>query len=366
MPRINDQLTRQAMQLQIVTRQVTRRLGLTLVAFLVVACADGEVRVPAQKSAQEAGFRIVDVTAQNVPAVVADGHAGGGTTLPAGNSGEYRIGVGDIVSVFVFDHPELTVPSAEGERAGGFLVQSDGTFSYPFIGQVEARGRTVGEIREDMIARLDKYIAEPQIDVRIASFNSQRVVVGGEVGSPTTQSITTWPLTILEAINGAGGLTEVADASRVVVRRKGESYIVNLDGFLGAQTGSTNPILFGGDVVSVPRKRREEVYVLGEVGQPATVDVSEEQVSVTQALARQGGLDQRRADASGVFVFRNEAGETVIYRIDLRLPTGLVLGTRFILAPNDIVYVTRSPIQRWNDTISRILPTVSAARTATE
>lgn len=341
-------------------------MGLTAVALLLAACADGEVRVSPQKSAQGTDFTIVEVTTENIPSLIDEGRLVGATTLPAGKSGEYRIGSGDIVSVFVFDHPELTVPLAEGERTGGFAVQSDGTFNYPFIGAVQARGRTVDEIRKDIAARLDKFIPEPQVDVRIASFNSERVVVGGEVASPTTQSITSWPLTILEAINGAGGLTENADASRIVVRRKGESYLVNLDGFLKAKSGSSNPILFGGDVVSVPRKRRAEVYVLGEVGQPATVDVSDEQVSLTQALARQGGIDEVRANASGVFVFRGEGSQTTIYRVDLRSPTGLVLGTRFILAPNDVVYVTRSPIQRWNDTISRVLPTVSVARTVTQ
>lgn len=354
------------MLIQSVARQANRVLLLTITALVLAACADGEVRVSAQGLAKEADYRIVDVTTGNVPSVMDVGGTTGGTTLPTGNSGEYRIGAGDIVSVFVFDHPELTVPLAEGERTGGFLVQSDGTFNYPFIGAVEARGKTVDGIRKDITARLDKFIAEPQVDVRIASFNSQRVVVGGEVGSPTTQSITTWPLTILEAINGAGGLTEEADASRIIVRRKGESYVVNLDSFLRAHTGSNNPILFGGDVVSVPRKSRKEVYVLGEVGQPATVDVSEEQVSLTQALAGQGGLDEVRANASGVFVFRGEGSQTVIYRVDLRAPTGFVLGTRFFLAPNDVVYVTRSPIQRWNDTISRILPSLSVARTVTE
>lgn len=349
-----------------VNQRALRAVSLAIVAVLVVACADGEVRVSQDTSAGKPGFKIVDVTDANVPSAINRLGQSGGTTLPVGNSGEYRIGVGDIVSVFVFDHPELTVPLTDGERIGGFLVQNDGTFSYPFIGSVTARGRTVGEIRNDIATRLNTFIPDPQVDVRIASFNSQRVVVGGEVASPTTQSITTWPLTILEAINAAGGLTENADASRVVVRRKGKSYTVNLDGFLRAHPESSNPILFGGDVVSVPRKRNQEVYVLGEVGHSATVDVSEETVSLTQALARQGGLDKTRANASGVFVFREVGGQTVVYRIDLRSPTGLVLGTRFALEPNDVVYVTRSPIQRWNDTISRILPTVGVTRMATE
>lgn len=346
--------------------RIPRSVTVFTLTLTLAACADGEVRVKSGTPTAEASYQIVDVTNATLPAAGTEPGSGVGTTLPAGNAGEYRIGLGDIVSVFVFDHPELTVPLAEGERSGGFLVQTDGTFTYPFIGAVEAKGRTVGEIREDITSRLDTFIPNPQVDVRVVSFNSQRVVVGGEVSSPSTQSITTWPLTILEAINAAGGLTEEADASRIIVRRKGQSYAVNLEEFLQAHPESSNPILFGGDVVSVPRKRQQEVYVLGEVGSPATIDVSEETVSLTQALSRQGGLEKTRADARGVFVFRDVSGKTTVYRVDLGSPTGLVLGTRFVLAPNDVVYVTRSPIQRWNDTISRILPTVGAARIGSE
>ncbi len=352
--------------MHIVLRNLGRVMGLAMIASLLVGCADGDVRIPRSASDQRAGIKIVDVTAETIPSPVHGSASTGGTTLPVGRAGEYRIGVGDIISVFVFDHPELTVPLAEGERTGGFLVQSDGTISYPYIGAVSARGRTVAEIRQDITARLNKFIPSPQVDVRIASFNSQRVVVGGEVVSPTTQSITTWPLTLLEAINGAGGLTEDADATKVAVRRGGESYVVNLDSFLRANADSSNPILYGGDVVAVPHKRSEEVYVLGEVGEPAAVDVSEERVSLTQALARQGGLDETRANASGVFVFREVDGQTVVYRISLTSPMGLVLGTRFILAANDVVYVTRSPLQRWNDTISRVLPTLQVTRMGSE
>lgn len=352
--------------MHIALQRLGHLLRLIAVATLIAACADGEVRIPSSGSGEPAGVRIVDVTAATIPSPMYDFGAKGGTTLPVGNPSEYRIGVGDIISVFVFDHPELTAPLAPGERIGGFLVQSDGTFSYPYIGAVDARGRTVGEIRLDITERLNKFIPAPQIDVRVASFNSQRVVVGGEVVSPSTQAITTWPLTLLEAINAAGGLTQYADATKVTVRRGGESYIVNLDSFLRADAQSSNPILIGGDVVSVPHKRSEEVYVLGEVGKPAAIDVYKEQVSLTQALARQGGLDEKRASASGVFVFREMGGQTMVYRIDLTSPAGLVLGTRFVLAPNDVVYVTRSPIQRWNDTISRVLPALNVTRRAVE
>ena len=70
----------------------------------------------------------------------------------------------------------------------------------------------------------------------------------------------------------------------------------------------------------------------------------------------------QRADARGVFVFRETPPNTTVLQLETESPTGWLLGARFALAPGDVIYVVSSPAQRWNDIIARILPTVSAAR----
>ena len=118
-------------------------------------------------------------------------------------------------------------------------------------------------------------------------------------------------------------------------------------------------------MISVPRRRLQEVYLLGEIGSPATLDLFDEEISLTQAVARQGGLRDVRADARGIFVFRRGQGNTInVYQLDTSTPSGYVLGTKFLLAPDDVVCVTRSPLQSWNDTISAILPSVTAVGAA--
>lgn len=330
--------------------------------LLLAGCAGDDFEVASKGAVGSGSYRVVDVVKEGVPLPPSEVTAPLETMLPTVGPGEYLIGVGDLVSVFVFDHPELTVPLADGERTGGFLVQADGSFAYPFLGKVEARGRTVSALREELSERLAQFIPNPQVDVRVVGFNSQRVVVGGSVARPATLSITSWPLTLLEAVNGAGGLTEDADASRVVVRRGGAVHVVNLESYLSAESQRNNPTLFGGDVVSVPRRAVEEVFILGEIVNPSAVALDGEKLSLTQAIARSGGLERVRANATGVFVFRAVGGETMVYQIDLTSPTAMILGSRFFLAPSDIVYVSRSPIQKWNDTISRILPTLGAVR----
>lgn len=344
------------------------RLKIVLIALALFGCQDAAVRFPVTEGGQR---QLKDITVVPLDAKVVHGIASREssptvTTLPVVKSDEYRIGPGDVISVFVFDHPELAVPAASASVTTGYLVQTDGKLSFPFIDSVTASGRTVGELREQMTERLSVFFPDPQVHVRIASFNSQKVVVGGEVAAPTTHFVKETPLTLLEAINAAGGMTEEADASAITVRRDGINHRVDLEGFLGAGLAGNNPVLIGGDVVSVPRKALKEAYLLGEVQKPATVDLTDDQVSLTQALTRQGGLNEARADARGVLVFREVEGRMTVYQLDMSLPTSLLLGTRFALRPMDVVYITKSPLQRWNDTISRILPTVSALDTVSK
>lgn len=339
-----------------------RSIGLVLVALLLSACADASLNFPVTKSGQaeldDVTIVLLDHTYAGRVEAVQNGHVA--TDLPAARNGEYRIGQGDLISIFVFDQPELAIPTGTNTMTTGFLVRSDGNLTFPFIGNVEARGRTVEDLRLELVRRLGEFFPDPQVDVRVAGFNSQKVVVGGQVASPNTQFVQNASLTLLEAINAAGGLTEDADTRAIKVRRGGRTYRVDLEGYLTGSVAQNNPVLAGGDVVSVPKKQVREAYLLGEIAKPATVDLTDAPVSLTQALTRQGGLNQARADARGVFVFREVAGKMTVYQLDTSTPAGYLIGTRFALRPTDVVYVTRAPIQRWNDTISRLLPSVRA------
>ena len=296
----------------------------------------------------------------------ARGHAP--SSLPVGRDWSYLVGPGDILSVIVFNHPDLTLPAGPQRSAAesGFQVGSDGTINYPYIGTVQAAGRRTDQIRSDISQQLATFIPDPQVEVRIAAYNAQAVVVSGEVNTPNRQPLTAVPLSLIEAINAAGGFTDNADLRNVSVQRAGRIYQVDVQGFLSGGLRQNNPVLRNGDVVSIPRRRAEEAYLLGEVSRPDVVDLSREQITLTQAITRRGGLQQTRADARGVLVFRADGARTLVFQLDTSNPSGLLLGTRFVLEPGDVVYVMRSPIQRWNDTISRLLPSVQAINTAND
>lgn len=339
-----------------------------LMAFSVSACSDGYIEFPTSAEAQQSlgdNVEVVVLSADNIAAFARPARGFTLTTLPNQRDWTYAVGPGDILSVIVFDHPELTLPAGPQRSAAesGFQVASDGTVTYPYIGSFRASGRSVGQIRNDLSTRLADFIPNPQVEVRVAEYNSQSIVVSGAVEIPNRQPLTAVRLSLIEAVNAAGGLSDDADPRIVTVQRGGRVFTVDMQGFLEAGIEQNNPILRNGDIVNIPRRRAEEAYLLGEVARPDVVDLSREPITLTQAITRSGGLQQSRANARGVLVFRADGEVTRVFQLDTTTPAGLLLGTRFVLEPRDVVYVLRSPLQRWNDTIVRLLPTVQAVRT---
>jgi len=283
---------------------------------------------------------------------------------------QYRVGPRDVLNITVWDHPELTIPAGEFRSAesAGNVVGEDGTFFYPYVGIVQAAGRTVEHIRDELTKKLSKYIEFVQLDVRVASYRSQRVYVVGEVAQPGVQVVKDVPLTVLEAINNAGGVNSEADLRNIILTRDEKTYSINLLNLYEGGDITQNVLLRHGDVLNVPDSALNKVFVLGEtnhfvaggaIGRTRSLVMNKARMTLTEALSEAGGFNQETSDPARIFVFRGGLGKPEIYHLDAKSPDALLLADRFPLQPRDVIYVNRAEGIRWNQIIGQIQPTIN-------
>ncbi len=169
---------------------------------------------------------------------------------PPANSGPpteaYTVKPGDVLSVAVWKEPDLQGP---------VLVRPDGSFSIPLAGQIDARGKTVGELQQTVTERLKKFISDPVVTVSIAEVKGNKVYVLGQVNRPG-EFVVNPRVDVMQALSMAGGTTAFAALGEIVILRRSESGQQALP-FRYADVArgrnlQQNIMLQAGDVVVVP------------------------------------------------------------------------------------------------------------------
>lgn len=298
---------------------------------------------------------------------------------PNGPYNQYRVGPRDILNITVWDHPELTIPAGEFRSAetAGTVVGEDGNIFYPYAGIIKAAGKTVEEIREVLTQKLSVYIEQVQLDVRVTAYRSQRVYVVGEVKTPGIQLVKDIPLTVLEAINSAGGFDTEADSRNIILTRDGKTYNVNLLALYEGGDLRQNVTLQHGDVLNVPDREFNKIFVFGDSTSGTTgtgsgaipggsnstrsksLYMSKGRMTLAEALSDAGGLNQDFSDAARIFLFRGGLGKPKIFHLDAKSPDALLLADRFPLQPRDVIFVDRAEGIRWNQVIEQVQPTIN-------
>jgi polysaccharide export outer membrane protein len=167
--------------------------------------------------------------------------AGTPAPLPSAEpEAEYRLGPEDVVEVSVYGAEALsrTIP-----------VRPDGRISLPLLGDVEATGRTAGELSRELTERLAPFVREPHVAVIVREINAPRVYVIGEVERPGAYPLR-GRLDVIQALALAGGFGDFADRDGIVLIRGGKRMIVDYDDLVDAKAAI--PLLGAGDTIYVP------------------------------------------------------------------------------------------------------------------
>jgi polysaccharide export outer membrane protein len=317
-----------------------------------------------------AGYRLIDLNVASVhdllPPPVVDVSQSLGSVTPATTPPEYRVGPGDILTIVVWDHPELTNPAgATGGNvsdSSGQVVNAAGELYYPYVGTVQVSGLTVAEIRDKLAESLKRVIQSPQIGIRVITYRSKRVQVTGAVINPGIITLDDTSKGILEALSERGGPSELASRRRVLLTRNGATYEINYGALISGEAPAANPPLMPGDIVHIPDQSGDQIYVLGEVEKQGAVPLNQSRTTLTAVLAASSGLDKTRANDSGVLIFRRpdkDGDLPKVYRLDMSTPVGLLVAGEFELVPRDVVYIKATGFAKYNAIINQILPTVS-------
>jgi polysaccharide export outer membrane protein len=173
--------------------------------------------------------------------------AAAATALAAPPDATYTVKPGDMLQVSVWKEPELQAP---------VLVQPDGRFSFPLAGQIDANGKTVAQLQQQISTRLAHYITDPVVTVSLTQINGNKVYVLGQVQKPGAFVVNP-SVDVMQAISMAGGTTPFAALGSIKILRRTSSgnqiaLAFNYNDVAHGHDLSQDIILQAGDVVVVP------------------------------------------------------------------------------------------------------------------
>jgi polysaccharide export outer membrane protein len=278
---------------------------------------------------------------------------------------DIRLGVGDIVSVTVFEAQAggLFIPLQAASRPGNFVqmpnqtVDRAGNITVPYAGQVRAAGRTIPEVQNDIVNRLKNRAIEPQVIISIAEQRSNLVSVMGDVNTPLKFSLSLPGERILDSIARAGGPKNQGWQTFVTLQRRGHKQTIGFNRLIAEPENNIN--VQPGDTIYV-FSEQQTFLAFGATGQQGQFNFDQDRLSLAEAVAKAGGLIDQQADPRTVFIYRVEPidiladmgvdvsrwGNTrtvpVIYWANFGDPGGYFLATQTPIQNKDVIYISNA------------------------
>lgn len=166
-----------------------------------------------------------------------------------------HLSAADSYSLNPGDKLEITVWQEENLHAE-VVVLPDGTVSFPLVGHIPAAGKTTEEFARLLKTRLNEFMPNPEVDVRLKAADGNMIYVTGEVAHPGA-FVMTRPTDVMQALSMAGGLTAFAKRNDIrILRRQRDgqprSFPFTYDDVEDGEQLDTNILLQSGDTVVVP------------------------------------------------------------------------------------------------------------------
>ena len=266
-------------------------------------------------------------------------------------SGRYILGSGDIVTVTVWGHPELS-----GKR----VIGPDGEIQLPFVGSFRITGLSADDAGRKLTSALREDYLNTAASVTVDSYNSNQVVVLGHVAHQGVLTFASTP-TLLEALAMAGAAPGKDDQAAMpvrcaIIRGRDRIMWVDLRPLLKGNDISLNIPLHRNDLVYVPDPDDELVYVIGQVKNPGPYPLTAN-MSFLEALARAGGPNDNAQQGKIVLARPSKNTEQVV---DLESDIQKT-APNYQLEAGDIVYVPKSGLAKFGYVLQQLNPLTTMA-----
>ena len=294
--------------------------------------------------------------------------------LPNTAPGPIVIGAGDVLDIAIvstnangfIDFTQSSVSPVSSTSLPPQTVGTDGAVSVPPLGRVNARGQSVQQFEQFLTRKLGEILVDPSVIVNLAERNSAQVSVVGDVNSPGRYPITQDSKHIIDIISAAGGPITRPEDLTVTVNRGGSTASIAADRLLA--NPHFNVHLQPNDVVTV-KAERKTYSILGAATRNRAVEFTTNELTLAEALGEGSGLQNRRADKHGVFLYREVAksvagsvgGDTsqfaeatvpTIFQFDMAEPTTLFHAGKFTIQDGDIIYISDNIAEEINGALS--------------
>jgi len=233
---------------------------------------------------------------------------------------------------------------------GPIEVPEDGLITIPYAGEIQVLDRSLSQVSAELNEKLKPISNTSQASVNRSGRIPRTANVIGEVKTPGPVPLERNNISSLDLLASSGGPTEAEHLFKYTYRRNGRDYTFDYQGF----RKHAFPVEEG-DLLSVTTDMSNRFYVMGAINKPTTVPFPVPAPTLADALGAATGLDERRSDPSGVFVFR-KGNPDQVFTVNLKNPGAMFLAQRFAIRGEDLVYVTEAPLARWNRLVTQLLP----------
>jgi len=355
-----------------VSKRVNLKLAALALATLGLAGCGGTLSgagpYKGEIESKTEAYNLVDINASTIAPYMFGAARPVLATVTKPVSAEVRLAAGDVLNVLIADTaPEgsaLFAPLATGGTQLKSRIDSQGMLSLPYVGRQFVAGMTLNQV-ENMIRRQLKGITtDVQTHVELVGDLSGSVLVAGAVKTPGRFSTLQGPLTLLDAVNQAGGPVLEPHLVNVTVRTGSQVQQFNYEDILAGN----NMVLRPNSEVVLDRARQRFV-AMGAVSEPGLKDMPSQQTSLLDALSSVGGLKEGSANPEGVFVFRGPAdakSKPVVLRLNMRDPASIFYARQIAMKPDDTIFVTNAAVHEWQKIISPIVQTMLVGKVVSQ